>query len=448
MKINVFEQDTYNIFLYFPVCKRWQALARSSWSGFKKLDFNLDTWSTKQDKNALICMQNIKIFYKVIVRAGKYLTCVKLHSWNFEGHIEYKINHLKVLKLLRGCPNIQELVILSGEKLQIDCYYRNEKCTNARHKIFYYLEPHFKRLTSLTLDLKLFCDTSTEIAILFQNLIKLNSIHLENFKRILKSNCLLNLPLASLKEIMISKVVVDEGYYLKLLTSVISKCVDLQAISIVVYRTSWEPMLEALFLHKNVKHLEILYAPVFNSIDPVKKLRTYFSQLTYLEKLDLSFSNVVNDKLVKVIAANCQNIANLNIMSCDDITDVGISSLSSLKKLRYLKMDCMGDKVICPTWEKMDCFEELSCTFCLKLKCESLCDLVLNKAPNLRMLNVSSCPGMDNRLMDVALEAFKSRDKNKILTVSLYDTEIRPNQKHKESGRLNILKKKKIHNLV
>ena len=438
----MFSNKLSNIFLYFPVCRQWRDVGRSSWSKFKKLNFDVDTWISKQDKRNKIYIQP-KILHKVVVRAGKYLTSVDLHSLNHDHKIRFEMQHFEVLDILRCCPNIEELFILPLYMKYTICLEERENCKNEKHNIFYYLEPHCKSLIKLGLNCVLFCDTTEEIAILFQKMINLKSIHLENCNSILDSNCLQSLPLASLEEFMVRKIIIED-HLVEGLNSVISKCVDLQSISIVFCHNNWESMLDALCLHKNVKHLEIAYAIIFNRTDPSRKLESYLSQLTYLKKLDLSYSFSLDDKLLKTVVERCQQIEKLNITFCRDITDDGIFSVSTLKKLRHLIMNSMGDMVLCPSWKKMDCLEQLFCTSS-ELRCESLCDLVFNKAPNLKVLDVTNCRKVDNRLIDVALEAVKSREKYTVLILGVRRTKVRPTQKHKKSDRLNIIYKRKIN---
>ena len=431
----MFSNKISNIFLYFPVCTRWRAISMRSWCRFKKLEFYMDT---EQDKIDNICMQDIRIFYNVIGRVKDYLTSIKLHSRTYYLNMKKKdeINHLKVLQVLKHCPNIQELVILSGTRIHFHRYKKNF-CKNKKHRLFHYLEPHCKNLTKLGVDLALFCDTSTEMAILFQKLNKLESIHLENFGKIFESNCILNFPSASLKEFMMPRMWMENNY-VEMFNSMISKCVDLQAVSIVI---SDLKNFRDLFLHKNIKYLQITYHR-YDETRPASSriLHSYFSQLIHLEKLDLTFSHCIDDELLKILAENCQKITVLNIGYCKAMTDAGIVSVSSLKKLRYLIMDCVGRGVICPKWQKMDCLEILTCMGSTSLRCQSLCDLVLNKAPNLTLLDVTYCDQVDNRLIDAALETVKSRDKNLVLTVGIFASGIHPKQAHEESDKLNMMK--------
>ena len=431
----MFPNKLFNIFLYFPVCTHWRAISMNSWSRFKKLEFYLDT---KQDRIDSICIQDIRIFYQVIGRVRNYLTSIKLHARTFDIGTKYEINHLQVLQILKNCPNIEELVILSG--MQIHTYqYAERNCIKKEHKLLYYLEPHCKNLIKLGLDLDLFCDTSTEMAMLFQKMNKLESIHLVNTcSKIFDRDCLLSFPSASLKEFMLSRILIED-HSVEMFNSMISKCVDLQAVSIVIFNINWESALEALFLHKNIKYLQMGYYRFYKTSRSRRILDSYFSQLIHLEKLDLSFSCSIDDKLLQIVAANCQKITILNITFCNDMTDDGIVSVSSLKKLRYLTMDYVGYRVLCPKWNKMDCLETLLCMGS-SLRCQSLCDLVLNKAPKLKLLDVTYCEQVDNRLIDAALEAVKSRDKNLGLTLGIFATKIRPNQEHQESDRLNIIK--------
>ena len=128
----MFSNKISNIFLYFPVCRRWRAISRSSWTKFKKLEL-YDMMDTKQGKIDSICIKDIRIFYKAIGRVKNYLTSIKLHAPSAYFHnreTKYEINHLKILQILKNCPNIQELVILLGNKRLHRYPGEKENCIN------------------------------------------------------------------------------------------------------------------------------------------------------------------------------------------------------------------------------------------------------------------------------------------------------------------------------
>ena len=102
---------------------------------------------------------------------------------------------------------------------------------------------------------------------------------------------------------------------------------------------------------------------------------------------------------------------------CEQVTDEGILSITSLKKLRYLDLGRLVN-TFCPPFEKLSNLEVLICRGLLNIQCESFCALVRH-APYLRLLEISSISFKSTKLLTTAIEVLKTRKNNRVLNIKV-----------------------------
>ena len=105
---------------------------------------------------------------------------------------------------------------------------------------------------------------------------------------------------------------------------------------------------------------------------------------------------------------------------CEQVTDEGILSITSLKKLRFLDLGRLF-MAICPPFEKLSNLEVLICRGFVNIKCECFCALIRH-APYLRLLVISPSNNksfQSTKLLTTAMEVLKTRKSYRILNIKV-----------------------------
>ncbi|XP_033214918.1 uncharacterized protein LOC117171580 [Belonocnema kinseyi] len=392
------------------VCKRWQNLSQRSWTNFKSLNFSAKTWGMKANPSGeLLLIRSIDLD-KIIRLSGRYLTRIITDIGKFA----------KICNLL---PKLQDLQLID------DCLDRSKKCAdkyseqsayqlNKQEKtsqctydpwqvIISWLISHGRRVTTLKLEIKHNHYKEDDFARFLGEMKQLECFHLYNCEYLdWSGTCLLHLPFKIVQEIFLIcnyKLTFDRN----IIPLMIKQCKKLQAFGLEGGEGHADGILEGLPSQSNTfKELRLQ----FDRIENPSLLFSTMSMLVHLEKLDIAHCNAVTDEFLEVISKKCKKLTYLHIYNCRRVTDRGVSSICDLETLTYLSISVLPE-IRFPPLEKLknllvlDLHESQNiqeeCLFCF-----------LEKAHQLRALDVSDSPFVTNLLLSFAAEIVRKRNTN------------------------------------
>ncbi|XP_034939055.1 putative RNA-binding protein EEED8.10 [Chelonus insularis] len=395
--INVLNDDCLvKIFLYLPiadrvrmerVCKRWQILSQESWRAVKRLDLETKTWGLASKYS--FPLVNTNTLRKVLIRCGQYLTHLNLSK---SPHI---LSSSTITIVGKFCPKLQFIDITALELSPSGINSLMTNCLNIKKFVMKSLSgPCEKALSD-------FFSLNTN----------LRHLGIEGDHHI-TGKCLKYLHENKIEELHFKRCNSLLSTYLN---DAIERFINLQSLTINSCTCITDETLQVIGKNKLIKNLE------FSAIYPLISVHVMYpiADLVNLQWLNLQRNYAVTDDLLIRISMHCKQLNFLDISFCDNISNIGISSLVSLLKLETLKMICL-DKVTDEALTDLRGLKQLECQRCTKIEDTGIMNFI-RIANNLEFLNVSKC-SISNLTLETAVTVTKRRTNNKILKIIIGET--------------------------
>ncbi|KAK0159649.1 hypothetical protein PV327_010743 [Microctonus hyperodae] len=400
--INILNDDCIiEIFLLLPiadrirserVCKRWRSLGKQSWKEVRILDVKKSTWGLPEESNNY----NLDIVKHVLTRCGKFLKQLNVLQWPLNS------DHKPMSVICEYCPNLQCINLMGIDKFWLST-------SDIRS-----LRNNYQNLSKLIMtDVKLECED--HLSQLFRATKKLKYLSVGGLvgHTDLSGKCLQYLPGDAIEEIhLIRWGNLNPNY----LNAALRKFNNLRVLEMFPFNRFDNSTLGIIGEKRTIIDLSLFNTPgrVISSIN-------YLFNLQNLERLCLRRNSMINDIFLINISNNLKQLKYLNISSCKEVTDVGISNLASLEKLEVLIANRL-DKI---TNEPFGNFYNLKVLKCAR--CENIIDpgimKLISLAPNLTTLDLFRC-SITNQTIEKAIEITKQRTNSIILEINIHKTKV------------------------
>ncbi|KAJ8672652.1 hypothetical protein QAD02_003911 [Eretmocerus hayati] len=402
-----------HIFTYLPiidrvrvegVCRRWKDICPESWRTFKKLDLTRPTWGFKAVVHKSIDTPTLR---KVLLRCGQFITHIDLSKKT------EKLSKSTLSVIGRFCPNLQYIDVTAINVSPAGIKALAENCMN---------------ITDFSLG---HCTTAcdNDLSQLFAKNKRLQSVKI--LQNSILGKCFLSLPADSMRSITLSE------------------CTN---VSPCHFETAIRPLknLETLSLEKCVSFNDQAVKAISQCSSSLKilHLRDYYPMvsqpamltlagLVNLDTLDVAQNVTVHDEFLKLVGTRCKLLTNVDISSCQSVTNAGLASIVSLPKLQHLSVNYLG-KITDTVLVDMPNLRTMHCRGCPNLKNEGLCNLI-EESHQIELLDLSGCNEVSNELIEAAINATTNRTNNVVLRMYIGDTKVKVNEITRVSPFLQVV---------
>ncbi|XP_071554433.1 putative RNA-binding protein EEED8.10 [Temnothorax nylanderi] len=394
-----------HIFLFLPikervrieiVCKRWRDLSQDLWRTMT-FDFNLS--SSKMYPNGF------RAFYKILLKYGRFLTRINLYGRGL------RPSALTVIG--KFCPNLTNIDVTA---LTVCASGIRTLANNCRNITKFNLGP-----STYSCDNELKC------------LFKLNQ-NLENLaitRNNILGKCLLCLPEQTMHTIILDHCDhLQETHLLMALKKLENlKHLAINRCSYIRENCCEHTTLEVIGQHcKSLRTLELDGdLPFAQTADML-----YLIHLVNLQVLKITCNPKVSDNFLTDLVQHCQQLTNVDITGCSNVSDVGLTAIATLVRLEKLNVTDMqqitddGLKNVC----NLKVFKCRRCLFS-----DRGMTTLIQSSPDLQLLDLSGCRNIKDSTLEVAKDVCSSRTNNMMLKMIVKGTAILTKKKI-DQGRL------------
>ncbi|XP_011707840.1 PREDICTED: putative RNA-binding protein EEED8.10 isoform X2 [Wasmannia auropunctata] len=396
VSIHILNDDCLrHIFLFLPivervrieiVCKRWRDLSQDSWHMIKTLDISPTTWGFSYTH-----MISTALLRKILLKCGKFLTRLD---------IDEPLHYLSQSTLTiigKLCPNLTRINITA---LTVCASGIRTLANNCKNITKFCLGP-----STYSCDNELKC------------LFKLN----QNLECLLITrNNILGKSLLYLPEQSMHTVTLDRCDYLQdnHLAEALKKLENLTHLAIIECIGIAKHTLEVVGQHcKNLRVLEL--NGDFPSAQTADIL--YLIHLVNLQDLKITYNPKVSDDFFTDLVQHCQQLTNVDITGCCNVSDVGLAAIATLVKLEKLIVSYIH-QITDEGLKNMCGLKELECRRC-PLSDRGI-TMLIKSSPQLQLLDLSGCRYIKGTILEVAKDACSSRTNNVMLKMIIGGTAI------------------------
>ncbi|KAL6265374.1 hypothetical protein P5V15_002173 [Pogonomyrmex californicus] len=298
-----------HIFLFLPivdrvrieiVCKRWRDLSQDSWHMIKTLDLSPSTWGF-----SYTCMIHTALLRKILLKCGRFLTRINLSYPHYLSQSTLTI----VGKL---CPNLTSIDVTA---LTV--------CASGIRT----LTANCKNITKLNLGPSTFC-CDHELKYLFK--INKNLEYLAISRNSIVGKCLLYLPKQTMHTIILDRCdYLQDGH----LSMALTRLEDLKHLTISDCVGVAKHTLEVVgYYCKNLRVLELVGG--FPSAQAADMF--HLIHLINLQTLRVTRNPKVSNNFLADLVQHCQQLTNVDITDCCNVSDVGLAAIATLTRLEKL----------------------------------------------------------------------------------------------------------------
>ncbi|KYN03547.1 Putative RNA-binding protein EEED8.10 [Cyphomyrmex costatus] len=384
-----------HIFLFLPivdrvrieiVCKRWRDLSQDSWHMVKTLNLSPSTWGFSH--NHVI---HTALLRKILLKCGRFLTRIDLDE-----PLHY-LSQSTLTIIGKFCPNLTSINITA---LTVCASGIRTLANNCRNLIKFCLGPSTYS-----------CDN--ELKYLFKQNRNLECL-------VITRNNILGKSLLFLPEQTVHTIILDRLDYLQdnHLSMALRKLENLTHLAINECLGIAKHTLEIIGQHcKNLKILEL--NGNFPSVQTADML--YLVHLINLHDLKITYNPKISDDFFTDLVQHCQQLINVDITGCCNVSDAGLAAIATLVKLEKLIVSYI-DQVTDEGLENICGLKELECRRC------SFSDrgiiMLIRSSPQLKLLDLSGCNYIRDTTLKVAKDACSRRTNNVMLKMIIGGTSI------------------------
>ncbi|XP_024878372.1 F-box/LRR-repeat protein 7-like [Temnothorax curvispinosus] len=385
-----------HIFLFLPikervrieiVCKRWRDLSQDLW---RTMTFNLSssssTWNFIYESDP----DGFHAFYKILLKYGRFLTRIKVdRMWGC-----LRPSALTVIGKL--CPNLTSIDITS---VTVSTPGIRALANNCRH------------ITKLNLGPSTKC-CETELKCLFKLNQNLEYLAINGSCDSIFDECLLCLPEQTMHTIILNDCSFSDTH----LSMVLKKLENLKHLAINRCKNCCAHTLKVIGQHcKSLRTLELDKSYV-ETADMLNLIH-----LVNLQVLKITHNPNVSDDFLTDLVQHCQQLTNVDITGCSNVSDVGLTAIATLVRLEKLNISDM--KQITDDGLKNICnLKVFKCRYCL-FSDRGMTTLI-RSSPELQLLDLSGCRNINNSTIEVAKDVCSSRTNNVMLKMIVMGTAI------------------------
>ncbi|XP_012524950.1 F-box protein SKIP2 isoform X1 [Monomorium pharaonis] len=384
-----------HIFLFLPivdrvrielVCKRWRDLSQDSWHMTKTLDLSPSTWGFLYTHTI-----HTALLRKILLKCGRFLTQINLNN------PIHCLSQSTLTIIGKLCPNLTNIDVTA---LTVCASGIRTLANNCRN------------ITKFNLGPSTYC-CDNELKCLF----KLNQ-NLEYLA--ISKNGILGKSLLCLPEKTIHTVILDNCNYLQdnHLSMALRKLENLKHLTINECVGIAKHTLEVVGQHcKNLRTLEL--DGDFPSAQTADM--SYLIHLVNLQVLKITYNPKVSDDFLTDLVQHCQQLINIDITGCDNVTDAGLAAIATLEKLEKLIVSYMY-QITDEGLKNMCGLRELECRGCLFS--DRGVTMLIKSSPQLQLLDLSGCRNIKDTTLEVAKDACNTRANNVMLKMIVGGTAI------------------------
>ncbi|XP_058794527.1 putative RNA-binding protein EEED8.10 isoform X1 [Phymastichus coffea] len=373
------------------VCKRWKVVSQSSWRTFKKLDLTQATWGFTLSNQGPreIYTSSLR---KALLRCGQFLTHIDLSNF------AEKLSKSTLTVIARFCPNLLYIDITGLGVSPAGIKSLTASCSNI---VEFNLGPCSSQ-----------CDP--DLSLLFSNNKKLRRVKI--FKNFINGKSLMSLP-ETIEAISIGECSnVSPRHFCKAIETFknlrylsLDNCVNFDDQTVEVIALCADTLKEL--------HLRE-YFPVMSG-----RSLTRISVLVNLEVLDLSRNACVSDECLIAVGNHCKLLKNVDISSCQSVSNAGLAGITHLPKLEHLNISYLG-KVTDEVLTDIPNLRTLVCRGCPSLQNTGLCTLI-EESKNVELLDISGCDLVSNDFIEAAIKVTLKRTNNILLKIYAGNTNVK-----------------------
>ncbi|XP_077277868.1 putative RNA-binding protein EEED8.10 [Temnothorax americanus] len=385
------------------VCKRWRDLSQDLWRTMT-FDLTSPTWNFiyESDPNFMFTSDpwcplkmhpdGFHAFYKILLKYGRFLTRINL------GYGIQRILRPRALTVIgKLCPNLTSIDVTS---LTVFAPGIRALANNCRNIIKFNLGPSI-------------CSCETELKCFFK--LNQNLEYLAITENSICGECLLCLPAQTMRTIIL-----DRCNYLRdtHLSMALKELENLNHLAINKCIGIAKHTLEVVGQHcKSLRTLEL--DGDFPSAQTADML--YLIHLVNLKVLRITDNPKVSDDFLTDLVQHCQQLTNVDITGCSNVSDVGLMAIATLVKLEKLNISYIH-QITDDGLKNMCGLKELECRGCL-FSDRGMTTLI-RSSPELQLLDLSGCRNIKDSTLEVAKDVCSSRTNNVTLKMIVTETAI------------------------